>query len=256
MAGAARGRARGACSRRRIGRRTCSRGRGCRARAANLELLDAAGDVLDARARRCGFAALGAGRGARRDGARVPAVLRDRRDRAAGRRGGRRRWSRVLRVAAGDPRWRVRESVAIALQRWGDADVARDGRRRSSRGRPGRRSRRGRPWRRSASRGCSAIGGGGRGRRCGSSMRRPALLAGSPSAARRAGPRARRGARATAGAWPWRPIADPRCRPFERWAGSRRPGRPAPGGVEPRERRGSRGRRRDAAGGARGRGRR
>jgi hypothetical protein len=29
----------------------------------------------------------------------------------------------LLRVAAGDPRWRVRESVAIALQRWGDADV-------------------------------------------------------------------------------------------------------------------------------------
>ncbi len=29
-----------------------------------------------------------------------------------------------LRDAAGDERWRVRESVAIALQRWGDADVA------------------------------------------------------------------------------------------------------------------------------------
>jgi hypothetical protein len=28
-----------------------------------------------------------------------------------------------LRAAAGDPRWRVRESVAIGLQRWGDADV-------------------------------------------------------------------------------------------------------------------------------------
>lgn len=28
-----------------------------------------------------------------------------------------------LREAAEDPRWRVRESVAIALQRWGDADV-------------------------------------------------------------------------------------------------------------------------------------
>jgi hypothetical protein len=28
-----------------------------------------------------------------------------------------------LRAAAADPRWRVRESVAIALQRWGDADV-------------------------------------------------------------------------------------------------------------------------------------
>ncbi len=29
----------------------------------------------------------------------------------------------LLRAAAGDPRWRVRESVAIALQRWGDADA-------------------------------------------------------------------------------------------------------------------------------------
>jgi hypothetical protein len=29
----------------------------------------------------------------------------------------------ILRERAGDPRWRVRESVAIALQRWGDADV-------------------------------------------------------------------------------------------------------------------------------------
>jgi hypothetical protein len=29
-----------------------------------------------------------------------------------------------LREAAGDPRWRVRESVAIALQRWGDSDAA------------------------------------------------------------------------------------------------------------------------------------
>jgi hypothetical protein len=29
----------------------------------------------------------------------------------------------VLRAAAIDPRWRVRESVAIGLQRWGDADV-------------------------------------------------------------------------------------------------------------------------------------
>jgi hypothetical protein len=29
----------------------------------------------------------------------------------------------VLRAAAGDARWRVREAVAIALQRWGDADV-------------------------------------------------------------------------------------------------------------------------------------
>jgi hypothetical protein len=30
----------------------------------------------------------------------------------------------VLRAAANDPRWRVREAVAIALQRWGDIDLA------------------------------------------------------------------------------------------------------------------------------------
>jgi hypothetical protein len=30
----------------------------------------------------------------------------------------------VLRTRAGDPRWRVREGVAMALQRWGDADPA------------------------------------------------------------------------------------------------------------------------------------
>lgn len=30
----------------------------------------------------------------------------------------------ALRRAAGDPRWRVREAVAIGLQAWGDADVA------------------------------------------------------------------------------------------------------------------------------------
>jgi hypothetical protein len=29
----------------------------------------------------------------------------------------------TLRAAANDPRWRVREGVAIALQRWGDADM-------------------------------------------------------------------------------------------------------------------------------------
>ena len=30
----------------------------------------------------------------------------------------------LLQAAAGDPRWRVRESVAIALQRWGDSDIS------------------------------------------------------------------------------------------------------------------------------------
>jgi hypothetical protein len=30
----------------------------------------------------------------------------------------------LLRTSADDPRWRVRESVAIALQRWGDSDTA------------------------------------------------------------------------------------------------------------------------------------
>jgi len=30
----------------------------------------------------------------------------------------------VLRVCANDPRWRVREAVAMALQRWGDADMS------------------------------------------------------------------------------------------------------------------------------------
>jgi HEAT repeat protein len=29
----------------------------------------------------------------------------------------------VLRILANDPRWRVREAVAMALQRWGDADL-------------------------------------------------------------------------------------------------------------------------------------
>jgi hypothetical protein len=87
----------------------------------NLELLDAAGDVLsrddalrlaalDARAAPngtaleflpcCGLAAVGR-LVVEGDLALVP----------------------VLRGAAGDERWRVRESVAIALQRWGDADV-------------------------------------------------------------------------------------------------------------------------------------
>jgi hypothetical protein len=88
---------------------------------ANLELLDAAGDVLaredalrlaalDAEAAPsgtaleflpcCGLVAIG----------RLVAE------------GGHALLER-LRAAASDPRWRVRESVAIALQRWGDADA-------------------------------------------------------------------------------------------------------------------------------------
>ena len=30
----------------------------------------------------------------------------------------------TLRTLASDPRWRIREAVAMALQRWGDADMA------------------------------------------------------------------------------------------------------------------------------------
>jgi hypothetical protein len=88
---------------------------------ANLELIDAAGDVLaredalrlaalDERAAPsgspleflpcCGLSAVGR-LVAEDDRSLIP----------------------VLRAAAGDPRWRVREAVAIALQRWGDADV-------------------------------------------------------------------------------------------------------------------------------------
>ena len=36
---------------------------------------------------------------------------------------GDRAWLSVLRRRAGDPRWRVREAVAIALQHWGDDDM-------------------------------------------------------------------------------------------------------------------------------------
>jgi len=36
---------------------------------------------------------------------------------------GEREWLPVLRKHAADPRWRTREAVAMALQRWGDADM-------------------------------------------------------------------------------------------------------------------------------------
>ena len=88
---------------------------------ANLELIDAAGDVLS-RAEALRFAALGpddAPAGTAREflpccgNAAVGRLIAD----------GELGLVAHLREAAGDPRWRVRESVAIALQRWGDADV-------------------------------------------------------------------------------------------------------------------------------------
>lgn len=36
---------------------------------------------------------------------------------------GKRKYLKPLRACASDPRWRVREGVAMALQRWGDADI-------------------------------------------------------------------------------------------------------------------------------------
>jgi hypothetical protein len=92
---------------------------------ANLELLDAAGDVLT-REEALDLAALGPeatppgtaleflpccglvalGRLIAEGGVPREAALVER-----------------LRTAASDPRWRVRESVAIALQRWGDSDA-------------------------------------------------------------------------------------------------------------------------------------
>lgn len=88
---------------------------------ANLELLDAAGDVLgrDVALR---LAALGPGEapaGTAREFLPCCGTV------AIGRlvAGGETELTSRLREAAGDPRWRVRESVAIALQRWGDADA-------------------------------------------------------------------------------------------------------------------------------------
>jgi hypothetical protein len=43
--------------------------------------------------------------------------------RTGGREGGETPPLRELRAFAGDPRWRTREAVAMALQRWGDADM-------------------------------------------------------------------------------------------------------------------------------------
>lgn len=88
---------------------------------ANLELLDAAGDVLG-RAEALRLAAQGPGEaptGTASEFLPCCGVVAVGRLVAEGDRG----LVTLLRAAAGDPRWRVRESVAIALQRWGDADV-------------------------------------------------------------------------------------------------------------------------------------
>lgn len=89
---------------------------------ANLELLDAAGDVLS-RDEALRLASLGpddAPAGTAREF--LPCCG----NAAVGRLVAEGEVSLVprLRAAAADPRWRVRESVAIALQRWGDRDVA------------------------------------------------------------------------------------------------------------------------------------
>jgi hypothetical protein len=88
----------------------------------NLELLDAAGDALS-REDALRLAALGpdaAPSGTALEFLPCCGVV------AVGRlvADGDRSLVALLRAAAGDQRWRVRESVAIAMQRWGDADVA------------------------------------------------------------------------------------------------------------------------------------
>jgi hypothetical protein len=88
---------------------------------ANLELLDAAGDVLE-RAEALRWATLGlevAPPNTPREFLVCCGTVAIGRLIAGGEVGLRVR----LRGAANDTRWRVRESVAIALQRWGDADV-------------------------------------------------------------------------------------------------------------------------------------
>jgi hypothetical protein len=88
---------------------------------ANLELLDAAGDVLS-RAEALRLAAMGtdeAPGGTSLEFLPCCGLV------AVGRlvAEGDDSLVSLLRAAAGDARWRVRESVAIALQRWGDADL-------------------------------------------------------------------------------------------------------------------------------------
>ena len=71
----------------------------------------------------CGVVGLGAmmARGAGRG--EVPSPGLPYRD-AGGEPGGATPPLRTLRTLASDPRWRIREAVAMALQRWGDADMA------------------------------------------------------------------------------------------------------------------------------------
>ena len=88
---------------------------------ANLELLDAAGDVLD-RETALRLAAMGpdvAPAGTPLEFLPCCGLV------AIGRlvADGETALEPLLRGAAGDPRWRVRESVAIALQRWADSDA-------------------------------------------------------------------------------------------------------------------------------------
>ena len=89
---------------------------------ANLELLDAAGDVLtrDEAEAWAGMDSQAAVPNTPREFLACCGVV------ALGRlavEGDRTQVAR-LRVLADDPRWRIRESTAIALQRWGDADLA------------------------------------------------------------------------------------------------------------------------------------
>jgi hypothetical protein len=87
---------------------------------ANLELLDAAGDVLDrdSALRLAGLDPVAAPAGTAREFLPCCGLV------AVGRliAEGDGSLLPLLQAAAGDPRWRVRESVAIALQRWGDTD--------------------------------------------------------------------------------------------------------------------------------------
>jgi hypothetical protein len=88
---------------------------------ANLELLDAAGDVLegDEALRLAALGPTAAPKGTASEFLPCCGLV------AIGRlvAEGDRALVPVLRAAAGDERWRVREAVAIALQRWGDVDV-------------------------------------------------------------------------------------------------------------------------------------
>ena len=72
----------------------------------------------------CGVVGLGAimARGAGRG--EVPSPGLPYRDAGGATLGGETPPLQTLRTLASDPRWRIREAVAMALQRWGDADMA------------------------------------------------------------------------------------------------------------------------------------